>query len=117
LQFDAVYRTGRDLDGFGLEHVRDLLGAEEVLAVIARIGRGSKIVDLYEGTERGIVLPDGVKGCGVMVPIMQQLAEYQRQVASKLKLAEDEIERFLISNYMIPCCEMNARLNGTFQEF
>jgi hypothetical protein len=117
LQFDAVYRTDRALNDFELDHARELLGIDRGLAVIASRSSPSSIFDLYDGTERGITLPEEAKCCGVMIPIMQQLAEYQRQVVDKLRLAEDEIERFLISNYMIPCCEMNARMNGSFREF
>jgi hypothetical protein len=62
-------------------------------------------------------LTDGVRGCGVMVPIMQQLRAYQEQAETKHNLIEEEIERFLISNYMIPCCEIKARMNGSFREF
>jgi hypothetical protein len=115
LQFDAVYRTDNGIaDPFGVEQAVDIIGQDHGVAVVANKNSGSMILDLYRGEKIDLVLPEGVKGCGVMLPVMEQLADY-KSIAHNTP--EEMIERFLISNYFIPCCEMNARLNGSFYEF
>jgi hypothetical protein len=54
LQFNAVYRTDRTLDDFGLDHAREMLGIDKGLAVVASRSSPSSIFDLYDGTRNGL---------------------------------------------------------------
>ena len=108
-KFDGVYPLNEDLtDEIDTEDVRQIIGQEDGLAVIANRTGPSLLVDLYNDQTEIISHPEDVMGCQVMDYIMDHLKNYQERQEGN----SEGINTYLLTNLGLGCCLNNSEKYG-----